>query len=488
MVPKILLVASVLASLLVAAPTTAAAEPAVTVSPTGPYTEGDVVTVTGTGLTPSAVGGASVCDRRILDATAVIDALGFCRPVSLGTDRAAADGTYSQDITLQRVLDLPDVSLDCKIEGQCVIGVGTSVDLQTPADIAYQPIVIDGPAPPVSLRVNINRVNGGRVRGAIRCSTPTTVTLVAMVRQTHFQGITGLGGNTMIDCDRVAWFSILLYDRNGGLEAGDVDVTIESTATVDGSTIRARTTESFTLTEAQARKMPRRFNIPGEAVSIGTPRLRTHPDGLLVDVPIACPPGENIIVSGRAEQNAPLKEIAAHGRTVEVCPATGELRPELVIVPTTGALVRGRAALYLFAFGPPGTSPQRADYFKSTAWVPVEVLPEPLRIPDDLDATVEVMEATPGSITFTYECTGPDVIGFLQVEVAQLDGRFAVVELGPSDAALFFVPPCNQPPVEVTFLLGGEGLVPGPAVVRVRSIDLAFQTTTLAATEANLTN
>ena len=107
-------------------PTAVAAPPTLTVTPAGPYTDGQQVVVHGAGFTPNATLGLGQCSS---DAPNPGGSSCDSGPDGLFTPFSAdADGSFTRTVTLHTQVQTTDGVLDCSVDGSCNLFAANRVD------------------------------------------------------------------------------------------------------------------------------------------------------------------------------------------------------------------------------------------------------------------------------------------------------------------------------------------------------------------------
>jgi hypothetical protein len=121
-------------------PTAVAAPPTLTVTPAGPYNDGQQVVVHGAGFTPNATLGLGQCSS---DAPNPGGSSCDSGPDGLFTPFPAdADGTFTRTVTLHTQVDTTDGVLDCSVDGSCNLFAANRTDYV--AERAATPIAFVG--------------------------------------------------------------------------------------------------------------------------------------------------------------------------------------------------------------------------------------------------------------------------------------------------------------------------------------------------------
>ncbi len=161
-------------------PTTVAAPPTLTMTPAGPFDDGQQVVVHGAGFTPNAVLGLAQCSNAAKPGSESCDSGdgGIFTPFS-----ADADGTFTRTVTMHTKVETVQGTIDCSAAGSCVLLAANRADYVV--ERASTPIEFDGAA----------EVAGGEVR-------------VEGISQTRALAFTGAGGGTAPTA--LAGFALLL--------------------------------------------------------------------------------------------------------------------------------------------------------------------------------------------------------------------------------------------------------------------------------------
>jgi hypothetical protein len=160
-------------------PTAVAPGPTLSITPAGPHTDGQQVTVHGAGYTPNATLGLAQCKHDVPNPGGSACDSG---PDGLFTGfQADADGTFTRTVTLHTQVETTDGTLDCSAAGSCVLFAANRNDYG--AEQAAVPLEFgtgSGTGPGVEV-AGISQTRALAFTGAGAATMPTTLAGVALL-------------------------------------------------------------------------------------------------------------------------------------------------------------------------------------------------------------------------------------------------------------------------------------------------------------------
>lgn len=202
-----------------------------TVDPSADLVDGQPVAVDASGFSPEATFGVAQCGLEAAQASG-IDGCDLAISALTSTD---ANGDVSLDLRVRRFIQVQGDTLDCAVEGACILAAATfGDDLTTPLETAFVPIAFDPDAPvlpPLEVDVVVDDATIDGVTGSISCNREAQAFVDASLFQAKAGAFVNRFGFNDVLCDETpSPFTVTFGFGSGRVTAGDVSVDVFASA------------------------------------------------------------------------------------------------------------------------------------------------------------------------------------------------------------------------------------------------------------------
>ncbi len=399
--------------------------PAITVTPSTNLVDRQIVTVTGTGFSPSTLFGAAQCDAL----TAPDLGIDACDLSTSRTSSTDADGNVQFDMGVRRIITVQGNEIDCALSA-CILGAAT-LSGTTPIESTGVPISFDPsvpPAPALQISITVDKVTLVSVSGTVTCNRAAQMFADVQIQQQKGTAEAFAYGYTdePITCGPTpTGWTAPVVDTYGVFTGGPATYQAFASA-YDGFESAVTDVSGATRLSRIGHRGIVPANHPGVTVNvdvIGTTRTAGR---LAVDLLVTC---DRAVPYGSAyvsvTQRAGLSEVNGYGQ-VEIGACDGATVVSVPVEAYNGMLVGGpaevRADVEVIDFEPPGE--EFFDYASTVAAVRLKgtVRPAPIVVQPNPTSRISITGATSSTLAITISCGEPAQVE-VYAQVVQTKGR-----------------------------------------------------------------
>jgi hypothetical protein len=226
--------------------------PTVQVQPSTNVDDGQVITVTGAGFTPSAFIAVVECESGTTNEST-------CDISNYQDLTASSSGSFSTPFIASRYLHIGASTVDCAVSGACIL-VAANFNNQTEAAASSLTFDPNAPTPPaLTLGATLaptgtvdHKTGVATLSGTVTCNRPVVVSVQGQVSQIYHRFVFSSFFSANVLCTSSGTWSAVVNPQNGLFSQGTMSVSANAYGSVGGTSSQVALTGSVALKNSKS--------------------------------------------------------------------------------------------------------------------------------------------------------------------------------------------------------------------------------------------